>query len=248
MSDGSAGLARRSGSPDAPASVAAVTFKGWPDRALGFYEGLEADNSKAYWLGHKDVYEQDVKAPMEALLAELAPEFGGTRLFRPYRDTRFSRDKSPYKTAIAAMVGDGYVQLSASGLMAGAGMYHLAPDQLERFRAAVANERSGHQLESIVDALRAARLDVAAMETLKTAPRGYPKDHPRVELLRHKGLVAMKTWPVASWLGTAGAKKRVVEVFRAAAPLLNWLQRHVGPAADTDDSAPSGRGRARRSL
>jgi len=216
------------------ASVAPVTFKGWPDRALDFYDGLEADNSKAYWLDHKDVYERDVKAPMEALLAELAPEFGDARLFRPYRDTRFSRDKSPYKTAIAAMVGDGYVQLSAGGLMAGAGMYHMAPDQLERYRAAVAADRSGLRLESIVAALRKARLEVTAMETLKTSPRGYPKDHPRLELLRHKGLVAMKAWPVASWLGTAGARTRVVDVLRAAGPLLAWLDTHVGPAEDVE--------------
>ncbi len=209
-----------------------MTFRGWPDRALDFYDGLEADNSKAYWIDHKDVYERDVKAPMEALLAELVPEFGDTRLFRPYRDTRFSRDKSPYKTAIAAMVGDGYVQLSAGGLMAGAGMYHMAPDQLERYRAAAAADRSGRALESVVAALRKARLEVTAMETLKTVPRGYPKDHPRVELLRHKGLVAMKAWPVAPWLGTAGAKKRVVDVLRAAGPLLAWLDTHVGPAAD----------------
>ena len=133
----------------------AVTFKGWPDSALDFYDGLEADNSKAYWLDHKDVYERDVKAPMEALLAELAPEFGESRLFRPYRDTRFSRDKSPYKTAIAARIGDGYVQLSANGLMAGAGTYHMAPDQLERYRAAVAADGPGRKLEAVVDALRA---------------------------------------------------------------------------------------------
>jgi len=215
-----------------------VTFKGWPDRALDFYDGLEADNSKAYWLGHKDVYERDVKAPMESLLAELAPEFGETRLFRPYRDTRFSRDKSPYKTAIAAMIGDGYVQLSASGLMAGAGMYHMAADQLERYRAAVASDGPGRKLQDVVDSLGAARLEVAAMESLKTAPRGYPKDHPRVELLRRKGLVAMKAWPVASWLGTAGAKKRVVDVFRATAPLLDWLHTHVGPSDDADSARP----------
>lgn len=228
------------------ARVAPVTFKGWPDRALDFYDGLEADNSKAYWLDHKDVYERDVKAPMEALLAELAPEFGETRMFRPYRDTRFSRDKAPYKTAIAAMIGDGYVQLSAHGLMAGAGMYHMAPDQLERYRAAVAADGPGRRLQGVVDTLRAGRLEVAAMETLKTAPRGYPKDHPRVELLRHKGLVAMKTWPAASWLGTAGAKKRVVEVFHATAPLLGWLQKHVGPSSESDDAEQSGRRRARR--
>ncbi|HEX4162146.1 MAG TPA: DUF2461 family protein, partial [Acidimicrobiales bacterium] len=75
-----------------------MTFKGWPETALAFYEGLEADNSKTYWLDHKEVYERDVKAPMDALLAELTAEFGEPKLFRPYRDTRFSRDKSPYKT------------------------------------------------------------------------------------------------------------------------------------------------------
>jgi uncharacterized protein (DUF2461 family) len=79
------------------AAMANAAFKGWPERALEFYEGLEADNSKAYWLDHNDVYERDVKAPKEALLAELSKEFGDTRQFRPYRDVRFSRDKSPFR-------------------------------------------------------------------------------------------------------------------------------------------------------
>ncbi len=210
--------------------VVPTAFRGWPDAALAFYEGLEADNSRAYWQDHKDVYERDVKAPMDSLVAELHDEFGPARLFRPYRDTRFSRDKSPYKTAIAAMVGDCYVALSANGLLAGAGTYHMAPDQLERYRSAVASERPGRALEGIVSDLAAARLEVAAMDTLKTAPRGYPKDHERVALLRHKGLVAMRSWPPAAWLATAGAKKRVVEVFRAAAPLLAWLDSYVGPS------------------
>ena len=131
-----------------------TAFKGWPESALVFYEGLEADNSKAYWLGHKDVYERDVKRPMEALLAELGAEFGEPRLFRPYRDTRFSRDKSPYKTAIAARIGQGYVQFSADGLLAGAGTYHMAPDQLERYRDAVAADRTGGKLQDVVDTLR----------------------------------------------------------------------------------------------
>ena len=127
-----------------------MTFKGWPERALDFFDGLEADNSKAYWADHREVYERDVKAPMDALLAELGPEFGETKLFRPYRDTRFSRDKSPYKTAIAARVGDGYVQLSADGLMAGAGWYHMTPEQLVRYRDAVVDDRTGRPLQDIV--------------------------------------------------------------------------------------------------
>jgi uncharacterized protein (TIGR02453 family) len=218
-----------------------VTFKGWPDRALDFYDGLEADNSKAYWLGHKDVYERDVKAPMELLLGALAPEFGETRLFRPYRDTRFSHDKSPYKTAIAARIGDGYVQLSANGLVAGTGMYDMAADQLERYRSAVAADRSGRALQGIVNTLRAARIEVTAMETLKTAPRGYPRDHPRIELLRHKGLAAMQAWPVASWLGTPGAKRRIEDLFHTSAPLLAWLHTHVGPAEAVVDRGRDGR-------
>jgi uncharacterized protein (TIGR02453 family) len=208
-----------------------VAFRGWPAEALEFYEGLEADNTRAYWSDHKAAYEAAVKGPMEALLAELAPKFGAGRIFRPYRDVRFSKDKSPYKTSIAATLEDGgYVQLSAEGLAAGSGMYHLMPDQLERYREAVDDARTGRALTRIVDRLRAAGIEVAAHDTLKTAPRGYPKDHPRIELLRHKGLVAWREWPVASWLGTAKAKDRVVDVLRAAGPLNRWLNTNVGPS------------------
>ena len=207
-----------------------MAFRGWPDSALAFYEGLEADNSKAYWLDHKATYERDVKGPMDALLAELSQEFGEHKLFRPYRDTRFSRDKSPYKTAIAARIGEGYIQFSADGLFTGAGMYHMMADQLARFRDAVAADSSGHSLEKVVATLTKAGLDVHAMEELKTAPKGYPKDHPRIELLRKKGLVASRGWEPAAWLSTAGAKKRVTDVLRATRPLLRWLEANVGPS------------------
>jgi uncharacterized protein (TIGR02453 family) len=209
-----------------------MAFKGWPDSAIGFYEGLEADNSKAYWLDHKDVYERDVKAPMDALLAELAAEFGEPRLFRPYRDTRFSRDKSPYKTAIAATIGPGYVQFSADGIFAGGGMYHMLPDQLARFRAAIAADKSGKHLEKVVSTVTKSGLNVHAFEELKTAPKGYPKDHPRIDLLRKKGLVASRSWEPGAWLSTTGAKKRVVEALRAAKPLFAWLDTNVGPSAE----------------
>ena len=207
-----------------------MAFKGWPDSALAFYEGLEADNSKAYWLDHKETYERDVKGPMDALLAELGPEFGDHKLFRPYRDTRFSRDKSPYKTAIAARIGDGYIQFSADGLFTGAGMYHMMPDQLARFRDAVAADKSGKSLEKVIVTLTNGGLDVHAMEELKTAPKGYPKEHPRIELLRKKGLVVSRAWAPAAWLSTAGAKKRVTDVLRATKPLLRWLEANVGPS------------------
>jgi uncharacterized protein (TIGR02453 family) len=210
-------------------------FKGWPVSALEFYEGLEADNTKTYWTEHKSTYERDVHAPMVALLAELAGEFGEGRIFRPYRDIRFSADKSPYKTSIAAEVGpSGYVQLSADGLMVGAGMYHLAPDQLERYRRAVASEAGGSDLRGRIVELEKGKTDVHGTDPLKTAPKGYPKDHPRAELLRYKGLVAMRQWAPAGWLGTAAAKTRVAEVLRASRPLSDWLDQHVGASTMED--------------
>ncbi len=208
-----------------------MAFRGWPVEAIEFYEGLEADNSKFYWQANKQVYENDVLRPMEELLAELAGEFGEGRIFRPYRDVRFSADKSPYKTAIGATLGGGgYVQLSANGLGAGSGMYHMAADQLDRYRRAVADDGRGALLADIVATAAKAKIEIAGHDELKTAPKGYPKDHPRVELLRHKGLIAWKQWPVGAWLGTRRAKERLVEFLRAAQPLNDWLNVHVGPS------------------
>ena len=206
-----------------------MAFSGWPAEALEFYEGLAADNSKAYWTAHKDVYERDVHAPMAALLAELEGEFGAGKIFRPYRDVRFSADKSPYKTAIAASLADGgYVQLSAEGLAAGAGHYQMAPDQLERYRHAVAEDSTGTELRGVIAAVGEHGIDVTGHGSLKTTPRGYPKDHPRADLLRHKGLIAWQQWQPAAWLGTAAAKDRVAGFFRATRPLCGWLDQHVG--------------------
>jgi uncharacterized protein (TIGR02453 family) len=208
-----------------------MAFTGFPAEALEFYEGLEADNSKAYWQDHKAVYDKQVKAPMEALLAELAQELGGEyKVFRPYRDVRFSADKAPYKTNIAAtLTNGGYVSLSANGLSAGTGYYMPSADQLDRFRRAVADDRTGEPLARLVDGLRKKGIEVTAHEVLKTAPRGYDKDHPRIELLRHKGLICWKAWPVAAWLGTKTAKAKVLEFLATSKPLVGWLDTHVGP-------------------
>ena len=204
-----------------------MTFKGWPAEAVEFYEGLEADNSKTYWQGHKAEYEQVVKAPMEALLADLAGDFGEGRVFRPYRDTRFSKDKTPYKLNCAAHLPGGYVSFSADGLFVGSGLYMPDPAQLARFRAAVADDQSGPELESIVATLRTHAYEVGAHEALKTAPKGYAQDHPRIELLRSKGLVMSKSWPVGAWLATKKAKDRVVTTLRAAQPLNTWIATYV---------------------
>jgi len=205
-------------------------FRGWQPEVVEFFDELGMDNSKGYWTEHREFYEVSVLGPMQVLLAELAPEFGEGRVFRPYRDRRFSRDKSPYKTNIAAHNDAGYISLSSDALGVGSGLYMPSPDQLARYRAAVADDKCGVELLGLVDGLRRKRIQVSARETLKSAPRGYAIDHARIDLLRYKGLTAWREWPVGAWLATAASKRRIVDVLRATAPLRKWLDSNVGPA------------------
>ncbi len=212
-----------------------MTFRGWPPEALDFYAGLELDNSRTYWLANKQTYDECVRAPFLALSEQIQREFGPLHVFRPNRDVRFAKDKSPYKTAAAAVTeSEGgaayYVQVSALGMYVGSGYYHLASDQLERFRAAVADDRTGPKLASAVAALRKQRYSVDARESLTRAPRGFPPDHPRVELLRMKGMHVGREFAPARWLATPAALERIVKTWRAAAPVNRWLDRHVGPS------------------
>ena len=207
-----------------------MAFTGWSNEAVEFFEGLEIDNSKAYWHAHKKIYDDQVRRPMEELLDELAKEFGEGKIFRPNRDIRFSLDKSPYKINIAGTLSKGgYISFSAEGLAVGSGMYMPMPDQLERLRRAIADDKTGTALEKLVNKVRADGIEISAHESLKTAPKGYPKDHPRIELLRMKGLITWKQWPVAAWTRTAKAKDRIVDVLHAAKPINKWLDTHVGP-------------------
>jgi uncharacterized protein (TIGR02453 family) len=206
-----------------------MAFRGWPAEAIEFYEGLQADNSKTYWTAHKAVYDDIVKAPMVELLTELEPEFGAGKIFRPYRDVRFSPDKTPYKTHIGATLErGGYVQLGPDGLAAGSGYWHMEPDTLQRYRAAVDDDKTGADLERIIAELSRRKIEVISRDALKSAPRGFDRDHPRADLLRRKGLAAWRSWGVGAWLGTAKAKDRVAEFLRTAQPLNEWLNKHAG--------------------
>jgi uncharacterized protein (DUF2461 family) len=114
-------------------------------------------------------------------------------------------------------------------------MWMMATDQLDRYRKAVADDGPGCELEHLVDQARGGKVEITGHDALKTAPKGYPKDHPRIELLRNKGLIAWKEWPVGAWLGTRKAKDRVVDFLRATEPLRAWLAANVGPSELPDD-------------
>ena len=203
------------------------TFRGWTGDFQGFFLGLQMNNSKAYFDAHRRKYEEEVKAPMQALLSDLEPEFGQAKLSRPNRDIRFAADKSPYKTNIYADArGGGYVALDAKGLTAAGGRYMVEPPQLARYRLAVAADRSGKELVAIVASLLKKGYEIGGQE-LKRVPPPYPQDHPRGDLLRHKRLIYWRRWDVEPWIATPQARQKVAKAWRDGADLNAWLARHM---------------------
>ena len=214
-----------------------MAFAGFPAAAFTFYEQLSTHNTKAWWEKHRSTYDECIKAPLVALLELLEPEFGAFKVYRPYRDTRFSKDKTPLKDHQGAvvMIEDAvgyYVQLSASGVMVGGGLYAPAPAQLARVRAAV-DSPTVATLEKALATLRKSRPSWAIdMAPLKTRPKGAAADHPQLELLRMTRLVFTRSYDEPKTVESARMLEVVRRDWRAIAPALEWLADHAGPAED----------------
>ena len=204
-----------------------MTFTGFPVAALDFYDDLEVDNTKSFWEANKHVYQESVRAPMVALTDALAQEFGPAKVFRPYRDVRFAKDKTPYKTHQGAFVGVGpatgwYVEVAAPGVRVGGGIYEASGARLAALREAMADERTGRVLQRILRDLERGGFEVAG-ERLKTVPRGYDKDHPRIELLKMKTVLGMRSYGFEPFVHTADLLDRVRDDWRRLRPLVTWL-------------------------
>jgi uncharacterized protein (TIGR02453 family) len=207
-------------------------FTGFPVEALNFYDDLEMDNTKSFWAAHKAVYETAVQGPMTALLQSLEPEFGPGKVFRPYRDVRFAKDKTPYKDHQGGFVAAGpttgwYVEVGAPGVRVGAGFYDAGSERLASIRSAIADQRTGSELVRILAALRDEGWTVGG-ETLKTSPRGYAADHPRIELLRHKSMTVGRSYGFDEMIHTSLLLARVRTDWAAATPFVQWVRTHSG--------------------
>lgn len=211
-------------------------FQGFPPGLFEFFAELKDDNAKTFWQANRQRWERDVRTPMRALLADLSDEFGPLRMFRPNRDVRFSADKSPYKlwsgatSESQAVGGIGYyLEASATRIVTGYGAMLMAPDQLRRYRAAIDDHTSGTEFGTLIDTLAARSLPVShgAEEPLKTAPRGYPTEHPRIQYLRWKGAAIVQEWPRDDWMYTTRARDAIRDVWQGAEPLKAWLDRHI---------------------
>ncbi len=199
------------------------------EEAFTFYEGLSADNSKTYWNAHKHIYESAVREPMRELLEKLAPAYEAeVVVFRPYRDVRFSKDKSPYKTAqggfLELVSGVGYyLQVDAEAVLVGGGFHAQSREQTNRFRAAIDSDLTGKQLASITAKLTKAGFELGG-EQVRTRPRGVAPDHPRLELMRREYLTAGRHL-APEQVTPATVQKH----WRSLQPLIMWVLDNAAP-------------------
>jgi uncharacterized protein (TIGR02453 family) len=218
-------------------------FEGFADTDARFFKGLAKNQKRDWFLAHKEDFERGWNAPMKLLLADVAAkidrayphcDLDAPKVFRIFRDVRFSKDKSPYKTHIAGAISikrSGktqdvpaalYVHIGTE-LHVAAGHYMMDAPALARFRKAIAEDKRGKELEKILGRLQKKKYTEGAHDTLKRVPPGFDPEHPRAELLKKKGLVVsfppmpkklLTSKKLVDWL-VAGAKD--------VAPLVEWL-------------------------
>jgi uncharacterized protein (TIGR02453 family) len=229
--------------------AATTRFAGFPEGGIQFFLDLQAEQTRTWFKAHEADFERLWKRPLEQLtldiqsrltdayprIAEASPHY-----FRIQRDTRFSKDKTPYKTFVAAdlpirapgaaedrhaMPGL-YLSFGLEGEYVGMGAWHMPPDMIERFRRAVADDRTGAEVQSIVDDLTRQGYTLESVEALKRVPAPYPQDHPRGDLLKRKGLAA--AMPLKEDIANSPQLADWAEArLRALAPLAHWLDRHT---------------------
>lgn len=208
-----------------------MSFTGLNPDALAFYAELRENNSKEWWTANKQRYDESVRAPFEALAAELQPEFGGLKIFRPYRDVRFGADKTPYKLHIGLVSTSTmthYLQLSETGLLTAGGRYDVAPATLARFREIVDDNRLFGDLEATLEEAAGEGFTLMSDGALRTAPRGYPADHPRIHLLRLKRLAIARREDPADWMWQPAAAASIAERWRSVSIWCDWLAENLG--------------------
>jgi uncharacterized protein (TIGR02453 family) len=221
---------------------AAPAFTGFDRDALQFLHELTLEMNRDWFEANKARYQARWVEPMTALLGEVAArlaktyapfKLGTPKLFRIYRDTRFSKDKSPYKTHVAGMIPlrEGctamYMHIGTDEEFVGVGSYFFEDSQLPRWRKLVAADKTGKEIAGIVTKLRKARYDVGGHEDYKKVPKGFAPDHPRAEFLKMRGLTAGFPDIPKGLLHKPALADWLVDHAKATAPLVKWLYRYI---------------------
>jgi uncharacterized protein (TIGR02453 family) len=236
----------------AEATETVERFEGFSDDAVQFFLELQAEQSRSWFKAHQDDFMRLCRRPLELLVEELRENLvdvyptireSEPHYFRIQRDTRFAKDKAPYKTNVAAdmsirppregeeghSIPGMYLSFGLEGEFVGIGAWHMEPEALARYRAVIDDGRTGSEIQRLVDQLLARGCTLSSWEGLKRVPAPYPQDHPRAELLKRKGL-AIVAQPRQDVTASRAMLDWAEVELRAAAPLMNLLDRRLNDA------------------
>lgn len=210
-----------------------MNFNGFSSDVFSFYEELHENNTRDFWQEHKSFYESEISKPLIELAALLSPEFGSVKVFRPYRDLRFTKDKRPYQEFASLAVeqtpqgGALYFQLSADGIYVAGGFWRIESTQLETWREALNNPGFAQEAHSFIDKLMKEGFELNKTNILKSAPKGYSTQHPEIDLLRLKSLTIGRHFKKAAWMHRTECYNKVAESWSSVVIWNNWLDKIV---------------------
>jgi len=220
-------------------------FSGFPRECIAFYASLKENNDKTWFDSHRNEYEHFIMEPARSFVTEMGDALRGIvpdihadprtnrSIFRIYRDTRFSKDKSPYKTHMAVFFWEGsgpkmecpgfYFHFDTEQLLLGAGLYLFPKHMLHAYRHSVVHPKHGESLVQLLDDIRIRKDYTIGGKHYKRVPRGYDTDHERAELLLYNGLRIGKTEPNPDILFSKELTLHCIDVFKILLPVHQWL-------------------------
>jgi len=217
-------------------------FNGLPRGTIEFFQRLKENNNREWWSENRAFYDQEIRPSFTAMLDALGSEYQPWRIYRPHNNTRFSRNKPPYKIFLGGVTmmesGTGhFVQVRPTGLLIGSGYAMMAKDQLAKFREVVAEDETGSEFYDLV--ARAENIGIAVSagryERLTGAPKGCSRSHPRIHWLRAKGAEVSTRLGSPDWLYRPAAVTEILGVFDKSKMITDWLDAHVGPSSMTPE-------------
>lgn len=224
------------------------TFGGFSPQLIEFLEGLSTNNSKVWFARHRDEYEALFKEPAREFVTAISESLGalapdlkaepkiGRSIHRINRDTRFSKDKTPYRPWLHFVFWRGakpnaspafHFVIGPRHVGAGAGMWALSPAQLAAYRGAVADRTKAAALAAAVEKATKTRGIALDPPALKRLPAGYEAGHPHSDLLRHKSIVVRGDGAIPKALFGTGATDLALDRLRPFVAVHDWLVAHV---------------------
>jgi uncharacterized protein (TIGR02453 family) len=228
-------------------------FTGFPEQGLAFLAALHANNNRKWFEAHKREYQTNLLEPAQAFVSDLGTKLqslspgiradartdGTGVLMRIHRDTRFSTDKTPYKTELNGLFPEGSgkktespafgFRLEAAGMTLMAGMFKFPPAVLAAYREAVLLDSSGTALETALTAVRKSSDYSIGGEHYKRVPAGLDAHHPRADLLRYDGLYVLSPNIPTGVVVTPALVNRCFDHFQNMAPVWQWLVKIASP-------------------